>query len=367
MQIAPATIERIKAATGLKALAGRYLTLRGDKVPCPFHQDRTPSCHIYADGFKCYACGESGDAIKFLMAVVGWTFPEAVGALAREAGISLSEQPANGKSHSICKPRERSSRPLTASRMPPEPLVPIPDTGRLNSFLQRAQVNLWGRPELQGEWLTKRNLTLEAVRQWGVGFLDGPVTWPVIGKGLAARNVWVIPVCDPRGTVRALKLHIEDEAFRAEQGTKSRWGCFGRAHPGNDNRRRHAYQTLWPPPEWFWSEQDERAAIMEFEGEMSRAEAERLSGWRRTCLHLLPGELKALRWIAAGEAATSITRGEGMKARDWTPGLIARLRAFRLVVVFDDDGPGRGFRDETVDALAGHIPDLRTFTHGSKE
>jgi hypothetical protein len=164
--------------------------------------------------------------------------------------------------------------------------------------------------------------------------------------------------------IRAAKLHIEDQEFRQQHGSKSRWACFGLPHPGNNGQRRHAYQTLWPPPEWWFDEQDERAAIMEFQGGVTRAEAERESGWQKTCLFLLPGELKALRWISAGEAATSITRGESMRAEDWTPKQIARLRAHRLVIVHDNDEAGRKFRDETVKALSGHIEDLRTFTHG---
>jgi hypothetical protein len=30
------------------------------KIHCPFHQEETPSCHLYPDGFKCYGCGAAG-------------------------------------------------------------------------------------------------------------------------------------------------------------------------------------------------------------------------------------------------------------------------------------------------------------------
>jgi DNA polymerase len=34
---------------------------RGEKINCPFHDDRTPSCHLYADGhFHCFGCGAHG-------------------------------------------------------------------------------------------------------------------------------------------------------------------------------------------------------------------------------------------------------------------------------------------------------------------
>jgi hypothetical protein len=41
------------------------------KVSCPFHDDRTPSCHIYDDHFFCFGCNARGDAVDWLMMVEG--------------------------------------------------------------------------------------------------------------------------------------------------------------------------------------------------------------------------------------------------------------------------------------------------------
>jgi hypothetical protein len=41
------------------------------KICCPFHDDRTPSCHIYADHFHCFGCGAHGDRIDWLMMIEG--------------------------------------------------------------------------------------------------------------------------------------------------------------------------------------------------------------------------------------------------------------------------------------------------------
>jgi hypothetical protein len=38
-----------------------------DKILCPFHDDHTPSLHIYETHVKCYACGVRYDAAEFLM------------------------------------------------------------------------------------------------------------------------------------------------------------------------------------------------------------------------------------------------------------------------------------------------------------
>jgi hypothetical protein len=56
--------------------------LRADnKVLCPFHDDHTPSCHIYHDHFYCFVCGASGDPITWLMETEGLTYAEAAAAL----------------------------------------------------------------------------------------------------------------------------------------------------------------------------------------------------------------------------------------------------------------------------------------------
>jgi hypothetical protein len=41
------------------------------KIHCPFHDDGTPSLHVYDDHFHCYGCGAHGDAVDWLMIVEG--------------------------------------------------------------------------------------------------------------------------------------------------------------------------------------------------------------------------------------------------------------------------------------------------------
>jgi DNA polymerase I-like protein with 3'-5' exonuclease and polymerase domains len=48
------------------------------KVRCPFHDDNTPSCHIYPDHFHCFVCGAHGDALDWLTMVEGMDYGEAV-------------------------------------------------------------------------------------------------------------------------------------------------------------------------------------------------------------------------------------------------------------------------------------------------
>ena len=65
---------------------------------CPFHGEKTPSFHVYADGhFHCYGCGAHGTSIGFLMDADGLSFPEAVEALAGLVGLEVPRQRGSGK------------------------------------------------------------------------------------------------------------------------------------------------------------------------------------------------------------------------------------------------------------------------------
>ncbi len=47
---------------------------RDGKIACPFHEDRTPSLHVYDDperGWTCFGCGRGGTIIDFGAALWG--------------------------------------------------------------------------------------------------------------------------------------------------------------------------------------------------------------------------------------------------------------------------------------------------------
>ena len=47
---------------------------------CPFHKEKTPSFTVFPSTgtYKCFGCGEGGDAVSFLIDLHGFTFPEAL-------------------------------------------------------------------------------------------------------------------------------------------------------------------------------------------------------------------------------------------------------------------------------------------------
>lgn len=101
--ISPETIALVRDRTDIVAVvteAVPSLKRRGRSWVglCPFHQEKTPSFHVNPDrGFyHCFGCKESGSAIDFVMRNDGYTFPEAVRALAERAGIAIEESKQSG-------------------------------------------------------------------------------------------------------------------------------------------------------------------------------------------------------------------------------------------------------------------------------
>jgi DNA polymerase len=63
---------------GLPDLADLIDEVEDRKVCCPFHNDHSPSCHIYHDHYHCYVCGAHGDRTDWLMLVRGMERGEAL-------------------------------------------------------------------------------------------------------------------------------------------------------------------------------------------------------------------------------------------------------------------------------------------------
>ncbi len=90
-------IERLKAANPIAEIMGSYVTLkrtgRDYVCLCPFHNEKTPSCHVHPDKefFHCFGCGAGGDVITFTMKYNNLDYWEAVKLLAERGGVPLPE------------------------------------------------------------------------------------------------------------------------------------------------------------------------------------------------------------------------------------------------------------------------------------
>ena len=93
-----ATVDRILEATNIVDVVGEFVNLRKAGVNykglCPFHDDKTPSFMVSPARqiCKCFACGEGGNAVNFLMKHEQITYPEALRWLAKKYNIEIKER-----------------------------------------------------------------------------------------------------------------------------------------------------------------------------------------------------------------------------------------------------------------------------------
>ncbi len=96
--------EEIKAKIDIINYISQYVPLkkagRYYKACCPFHAEKTPSFVVNEDSqsWRCFgACAEGGDLFNFAMKQNGWSFPEALEELGKQAGVEVRRQSSQDK------------------------------------------------------------------------------------------------------------------------------------------------------------------------------------------------------------------------------------------------------------------------------
>ena len=138
----------------MAALVGRRVKLarsgKSWKGCCPFHNEKSPSFHVYDDGYHCFGCGAHGDAISFVMNTQGANFVDAIEALAAEAGLEVP------KASPAAEAAER---------------VRLDLSGVLDLAAAYFQRLLFERPGAEGlAYLRGRGLSDETIREFGLGW-----------------------------------------------------------------------------------------------------------------------------------------------------------------------------------------------------
>jgi DNA primase len=220
-RIKDSSIEAVKSAMEILPVVEDYVQLRKAggtyKGLCPFHQERTPSFTVTpARGtFKCFGCGEGGDAISFVQRLDNLDFVGAIEVLANRFGVELEYEDSNPEAD-----RERRRRE------------------RLLELLERATVfyerMLWDSEQgaFARDYLASRGLGEEIARVFRLGYAPGGPTLTrlaqqqgfdqdeLLAAGLANRRGndyfnrrLLFPLADARAHVRgfqARKLHDDD-------------------------------------------------------------------------------------------------------------------------------------------------------------
>ncbi|MBK8500023.1 MAG: DNA primase [Flavobacteriales bacterium] len=96
--ISPHAIQQVKDAIRVEEVVGEFVALKR-KGPrylglCPFHNEKTPSFNVSPNLgiYKCFGCGEAGDAITFLEKHEHLSYVEAIRWLAKRYSIDLPEE-----------------------------------------------------------------------------------------------------------------------------------------------------------------------------------------------------------------------------------------------------------------------------------
>ena len=220
-RIKDSSVEAVKAAAEILPLVEDSVRLRKAggtyKGLCPFHQERTPSFTVTpARGtFKCFGCGEGGDAIAFVEKIEQVDFVEAIEILARRFGVEIEYEETSPEAERERRRRERQRNVLE----------------RATAFYERM---LWDSEQgaFAREYLASRGLGEEVCRAFRLGYAPGGALLvrralqegyeqgELLAAGLANRRGndyfqrrLVFPLADARGGVRgfqARKLHDDD-------------------------------------------------------------------------------------------------------------------------------------------------------------
>ena len=90
-------IDELVARNPIEDVVGQYVSLKRSGANmfglCPFHGEKTASFSVAPDKgiYYCFGCHKGGGAVNFMMEVEGLSYPDAVRALAKRAGMEVPE------------------------------------------------------------------------------------------------------------------------------------------------------------------------------------------------------------------------------------------------------------------------------------
>src|SRR5207245_2362699 len=164
-------LDEIRAAVDIVDVVNRFVNLKKAgqnwKGLCPFHTEKTPSFMVNEKKgiFHCFGCGVGGDAFGFLMRQDKLSFPEAVRALAKQAGVALPEERGPAVDHG----RE--------------------DLFRTMELAWRFYVDQLWKPagDRAQQYLAQRGIDPEVARRFGLGL--APEGWDTLSSFMRSEKV----------------------------------------------------------------------------------------------------------------------------------------------------------------------------------
>jgi DNA primase len=225
-RIKDSSVEAVKATADIVALVEPYTRLRKSGARyvglCPFHQEKTPSFGVTPDRgtFKCFGCGEGGDAITFVEKKENIDFVGAIEWLADRFGVELEYEETSPEQDRLRKRRERLFQVLDRAATFYE------------RYLWESETGAFAR-----DYLASRGLGEEICREFRLGLAPGGAALTrgaaeqgftrdeLAGAGLTNRRGndyftrrLLFPLADARGRVRGFQARrlLDDDPLQAK-------------------------------------------------------------------------------------------------------------------------------------------------------
>ena len=142
-RIKDSSVEAVKSAAEILPLVEDYVRLRKAggtyKGLCPFHQERTPSFTVTpARGtFKCFGCGEGGDAITFVTKMEQVDFVGAIESLAKRFGVQIEYEEISPEAEHARRRKDRLTQLLERATVFYERVLWDSEQGRVRARVPR--------------------------------------------------------------------------------------------------------------------------------------------------------------------------------------------------------------------------------------
>ena len=158
-KIAEETIRRVLELTDIVKLIGEYIPLKRAgtlyKGCCPFHHEKTPSFTVNPgrQNFKCFGCGEGGNALGFLMKHENLSFVDSVRRLADKSGVVVIEENYN--------PQQEKRRKLKKS---------LVEVHQLVARWYHTQLLTHPQAKAAKDYILGRGFSEELLAEWEMGW-----------------------------------------------------------------------------------------------------------------------------------------------------------------------------------------------------
>ena len=137
-------------------------SIKNNTICCPFHAEKTPSCHLYEHHLHCFGCGAHTDNIGFVMQYKNVPFAQACQLLAETFHIELTYQDAPSNPNQPSRSaQEEAHLQLLRQTLNQVRTLAIQLIQKQNTLVNNKNIARFGNPHDPQSWCAT----------WGLGYL----------------------------------------------------------------------------------------------------------------------------------------------------------------------------------------------------